>query len=41
MSMIRCDECDRIFDSDDDPGCFDEDGDRVICEPCREEIDDE
>ena len=22
MSMIRCDECERIFDSDEDPDCY-------------------
>ena len=41
MSMIRCDGCDRVFDSDDDPQCFeDTDGAfgtwRVLCEQCRE-----
>lgn len=25
MSMIRCESCERLIDSDDDPGCF--------CEP--------
>ena len=41
--MIRCDECDRMFDSDDDPDCFVEAGnmrrmtkDAVICEGCRD-----
>lgn len=40
MSMIRCDDCEGIFDSDADPGCFVETpkGDQVFCEPCREDI---
>ena len=43
MSMIKCDGCDRIFDSDEDPDCFieedyaDKQPARVICETCREE----
>ncbi len=41
MSMIRCDECDRVFNSDGDPACFNEDSNYVICERCREGIDDE
>jgi hypothetical protein len=45
MSMIRCDRCSRLIDSDDDPECFvqvidhGDDGatkDAVLCEPCRE-----
>jgi hypothetical protein len=42
MSMICCDSCDRMFDSDEDPDCFivwdapyDEE-EAVICERCRE-----
>ena len=44
MSMIRCDGCDRIIDSDDDPDCFVEVGNmrrmnftKVMCERCRDE----
>lgn len=48
MSMIQCDDCEKIFDSDEDPDCFvtwpdyfpaDRRGavtDCVVCEPCRE-----
>jgi len=43
MSMIRCDGCDRVFDSDYDCDCFVEVGnmraqtkDVVWCQPCRE-----
>lgn len=43
MSMIRCDRCAQIIDSDDDPECFVENpgcryGDRVICEACRYQL---
>lgn len=43
MSMCRCDGCDRLIDSDDDPDCFVEVGNMrrlhkeiILCEPCRE-----
>lgn len=36
MSMIACDMCSRLIDSDDDPDCFE--GHHVICEKCRDEI---
>jgi len=43
MSMIRCEQCERLIDSDDDPDCFIENpgmpgsmGDEVLCEWCRE-----
>ena len=36
MSMIRCDYCSDIFDSDEDPDCFVEP--KVICENCRERL---
>jgi len=46
MSMIRCEECDEIFDSDEDPECFVEVGNmrrlhqtKVICEYCRDDMD--
>ncbi len=42
MSMIRCDRCDQVFDSDADPDCFVEVGNMrsqtqiaTICERCR------
>lgn len=42
--MIRCDQCDSIFDSDEDPDCFVENpglpgsmGDEVLCKWCREQ----
>lgn len=40
MSMIQCDDCGRIFDSDEDPDCFvSERGSilaGVLCESCRQ-----
>lgn len=47
MSMVRCDYCNNIFDSDNDPDCFIEVivyslgvgehyEDRIKCEPCRD-----
>jgi hypothetical protein len=38
MSMIRCDRCERLIDSDDDPECFVEKTDEVLCEWCRGDI---
>jgi len=39
MSMIRCEECDHIFNSDDDPECFEYDNVAlIVCESCREEL---
>lgn len=37
MSMIKCDSCQSIIDSDDDPDCFIETkyGDKVSCQWCR------
>lgn len=46
MSMIRCDSCSELIDSDDDPSCFVEVGnmrsqtkDMVLCESCRDRLD--
>ena len=43
MSMARCEGCDRIFDTDEDPDCFVEVGNMrrlhktvIRCEWCRE-----
>jgi len=41
MSMIRCDWCERLIDSDGDPDCFIHDfegmlKDEVLCEWCRD-----
>lgn len=47
MSMIGCDNCDQMIDSDDDPACFVEAPacaphdmrkilEQVLCENCRE-----
>ena len=43
MSMIFCHDCDRIFDTDDDPDCWIEVGNMrrmtwevPVCEPCRQ-----
>lgn len=46
MSLIACQECGRIIDSDDDPDCFVEGNytakrlNMVLCEQCREGLDD-
>lgn len=37
MSMVRCDGCERIIDSDGDPDCF-VPQDAVHCQWCREAI---
>ena len=39
MSMIRCERCPTLIDSDDDPDCFVSINDNdsiVMCEPCRD-----
>ena len=38
MSMVRCNECDLLIDSDDDPECFGEFGkaEETLCESCRQ-----
>lgn len=40
MSMIRCDNCQDVFDSDDDPDCF-VGHVGVLCWSCRPEEDDD
>jgi hypothetical protein len=48
MSIIYCDKCSRLIDSDDDPDCFVDVSQRryqwqkhdmVICEACRDQND--
>lgn len=34
MSMMRCDRCDRLIDTDDDVECWQE-NDECWCENCR------
>ena len=48
MSMITCEDCDRLIDSDDDPDCFVYTGnykrqhhEKVMCENCRQKYFDE
>jgi hypothetical protein len=38
MSMIRCDKCEDLIDSDIDPDCFGEfgKGEETLCENCRQ-----
>lgn len=36
MSLVRCDDCEKIVDSDYDCECFI--GDKAICECCREKF---
>ena len=43
MSMVICEDCDALIDSDDDPDCFVEIGNmrrlhatKVMCEYCRD-----
>lgn len=45
MSMVICEHCDALIDSDDDPHCFVEVGNmrrqthtEIICDNCRERI---
>ena len=45
MSMVICETCDRLIDSDDDLDCFIEVGNmkrwhktEVMCEVCREKL---
>ena len=45
MSIIRCDSCGFLIDSDDDPDCFlddlwttPEDANGVLCLKCREQF---
>ena len=40
MSMIRCDLCEDLIDSDEDCDCFARDG-SAACKWCREEHDEE
>ena len=35
MSMYRCDGCSKPIDTDEDPDCFDSEG-QGFCEPCRD-----
>jgi len=38
MSMVICDVCEKIFDSDMDPDCWcGPNSDLAVCEACREE----
>jgi len=41
MSMVQCDECKESFDSDVDPDCFVDVGEKtvVLCVFCREDED--
>lgn len=42
MSMVRCDDCSRPIDSDDDPDCFIETSPTTtvcLCETCRDRDD--
>lgn len=36
MSMMRCDRCQKVIDTDDDPDSLYETEDGCICERCRE-----
>jgi hypothetical protein len=47
MSMVRCDDCEHLFDSDDDPECFQPlpygvnyrlTAIRTVCEFCRDDM---
>lgn len=35
MSMYKCDGCKTVFDTDEDPDCWDAEG-QGFCEPCRD-----
>jgi hypothetical protein len=36
MSVIRCDQCSRQIDTDDDAECVV--GDEILCESCRDDV---
>lgn len=36
MSMIRCDKCSNLIDTDEQPDTYDTESDQWVCEPCRE-----
>ena len=36
MSLLRCDNCDHVIDTDNEPEAFDEVANRWFCRPCRE-----
>jgi hypothetical protein len=39
VSLLHCDECDDLVDTDADPGCLVSGADVVIaCKPCRERM---
>lgn len=35
MSWLRCDSCDDLIDTDEDPGAYDERRDLWLCASCR------
>ena len=37
MSMIRCDTCSRLIDTDEHPDTHDSESDQWVCHPCRDE----
>ena len=48
MSMVICEGCDALTDSDDDPDCFVEVGNmrrlhqtKILCQSCRERREEE
>jgi hypothetical protein len=40
MSVVRCSQCSKQVDSDEDLECFTE-NDEVLCESCRDEQEEE
>ena len=41
MSILCCDDCGRLIDTDDDPESYFETLDKWLCVGCREELDEE
>ncbi len=41
MSLVICDKCGDVIDSDDDPECFIPPSDGALCQSCRESIEEE
>ena len=38
MSLLTCDSCGNLIDTDDHPEAYDEERDMWTCERCREDI---
>lgn len=41
MSILRCDDCSAIIDTDEDMEAYNEEQDKWLCPACRDDGDDE